>query len=480
MKKILLILQFLVPLATNADLVTFNKTFGGPLNDYAHCIRQTADGGYIVSGQTDSYGFGTNLRPDMWIVKLDKTGNKEWDKTFGGREQDIAYSVQQTKDMGYIVAGSTSSFGKGYPSIWIIKLDAKGDSIWSRIYEGSIVSVAFSVRQTADSGYIVAGLGKENILKLDKHGNKEWGKHYSRVLYSVEPTADGGYIAAGDTIFKPQEWDYIPSLYVIKLDREGNREWSNPLGKNYLGSASSIQQTADGSYIFSGDSIGIKSEFNHSHYSLAAKLDKNGKISWKYYGSEYSANQSIRQTEDEGYIAAGNTMDNENGMNFSIVLLDKYGNKKWEKSYGNMAQWEYASSIQQISGGGYIVAGQTESYGAGRYDMWIIKLDENGNLETTGIFDPGSNNSCGLLLSQNYPNPFHQSTTIAFQLPEYGFVTLTIYDISGKKVKTVISGHLPPGESKVEWTPGNLSDGLYMYRLQFGEYVRSKSLILRR
>jgi hypothetical protein len=480
MKKILFIVQLLMPLSTYADSVIFNKTFGGVMNDFANSIQQTADGGYIVSGQTDSYGNGSNLKPDMWIIKLDKTGNKEWDKTFGGREQDIAYSVQQTKDMGYIVAGSTSSFGKGYPSIWIIKLNTKGDSIWSRIYEGTIVSFAYSIRQTTDSGYIIAGFGKENIIKLDKNGNKEWGKQFSRVFYSVEQTTDGGYIAAGDSIFKPLEWNYIPSVYVIKLDREGNKVWSNPLGNNFLGSAYSIQQTTDGGYVFSGDSIAVKSEFNHSHYSLAAKLDKDGKIKWKYYGSEYSSAQNIRQTAAGGYIAAGNTLDDDNGMNFLIILLDQNGKEKWIKSYGNITLWEYASSIQQTSEGGYVVAGQTESSGAGKYDVWILKLDENGNSVPTGIYNPAYNDPYGLSLSQNYPNPFDRSTTIIFNLQKAGFVTLTIYDISGKEIETLFSGYLPPGESKAEWIPEDLPDGTYIYRLRLGQYIKTKSLVLLR
>jgi hypothetical protein len=480
MKIILFIVLLFIPHSIFADTIVFSKTFGGTQNDYAHSIQQTADGGYIVCGQTDSYGNGSNLYPDMWIIKLDKTGSKEWDKTFGGDKSDIANCVRQTSDMGYIVAGTTSSFGKGYPSIWIIKLNAKGDSLWSRIFEGNIVSSAQSIRQTTDGGYIIAGLGKENILKLDKNGNKEWGKHFSRIFYSVEQTKDGGYIAAGDSIYQQLEWDYIPSLSVIKLDRVGNKEWSNPLGNNFRGRAYSIEQTTDGGYIFSGDSIAIKSEYNHSHYSLATKLDKDGNIKWKYYGRENSIAQSIRQTADEGYIAAGNTIDNDYGLNFLIVLLDIGGKEKWIKSYGNNTQWEYASSIQQTSDGGYVVAGQTESSGAGRYDVWILKLDNNGNQEPTGIFDPGYVDPYGLSLSQNYPNPFSKSTTITFNLPEPGFIVLTVFDIYGKEMETIFKGHLPRGESRVEWTPDNLPDGIYYYRLQLGMYIKTKSMILMR
>ncbi len=448
----------------------FNKTFGGTSNDFAHAAVQTAEGGYIVCGQTDSYGLGTNLKPDIWIIKLDPKGTREWEKTYGGKEADIAFAIQQTADKGYIVAGTTSSFGKGYPSIWILRLDTKGDSVWSAWFEGPMVSTARSVVQTADGGYLIAGSGKENILKLDKNGKKEWGKKYGWVLYAVEPTGDGGCIATGDTILKPQNWDYMPALTVFKLDRDGNKEWSNPLGNRFTGSAFSVQPTSDGGYIVSGDSIAEKSAYDHSHYALAVKLDKLGKIAWRYYGTEYSAAQSIRQTENGGYAATGNMLDEDHGMNVLVFQLDHNGKEKWKKSYGNLTLWEYASSIRQTSGKGFIVAGQTESAGAGRYDIWVLKLDENGNLEPTALPDIGKNSPGGKLFVQTYPNPAGRSATFTFNLPEPEFVTLQVYDLYGRILETQACGYFPPGPSGIEWKKKNPGEGILLFRLEAGKW----------
>lgn len=479
MKRIMFIIWLLVPFSPLTGQEVFNRTFGGAENDFGYAAVQTADGGYIVCGQTDSYGLGTNLKPDLWIIKLGSKGNKEWDKTYGGGESDIAFAIRQTADLGYIVAGTTSSFGKGYPSIWILKLDTKGDSVWSAWFEGSMVSTARSVVQTNDGGYLVSGSGKENILKLDKNGKREWGKKLGWVLYDIKTTADGGYIAVGDTILKPQNWDYIPALTVFKLDREGNKEWSNPLGNRFTGSAFSVQQTSDGGYVFSGDSIAEKSAYDHSHYAMVVKLDKQGKITWKYFGPEYSAAQSIYQTDDGGYASAGNSLDADHGLNVLVFKMDGTGKGKWQKSYGNDTKWEYASSILQTSDKGFIVAGQTESAGAGRYDIWVLKLDGNGNLEPTGIPEPSEKTSGRALFVQNYPNPCNRYTTFTFTLPEPEFVLLHVYDISGRITETKVCGFFPRGESSVVWHNRNQTAGTRLFHLKAGKWSGTGRFIVK-
>jgi hypothetical protein len=480
MKKIYFIAILLFPVSLFADTVVFDKIFGGRENDFASSIQQTRDGGYIVAGQTDSFGNGSSLYPDMWVIKLDTIGNTEWEKTFGEREKgDGAFSVQQTADEGYIVAGTTSSYREGYPSMWIIKLETTGDTVWTKMYEGAVVSSARSVQQTIDGGYIVAGKGEENILKVDRHGNREWGTHFGWILYSVKQTTNGGYIAVGDSIYHQLEWNYIPSLSINKLDENGDTEWRNPFGDDFIGRANSIQQTTDGGYILAGDSVDFRSEFEYSHYLMVMKLDENGNTEWKYFGGEYSGAQSIQQTEDDGYIVAGNTTDAGHGLDVLIMKLDENGNEQWMKIYGSSGGWEYASSIQQTSDGGYIVAGQTDSYGSGLYDMWILKLDENGNGPgPDGISDSNQYHCKGFSLSQNYPNPFNPETEIAFTLPEASPVTVTVYNILGQVVMEQIKGNMKAGYHTVTWNASGMNSGVYFYRLQASEFTATRRMVL--
>lgn len=140
--------------ADNAPPKEWDRTFDGSGDDWASSVRQTSDGGYVLAGSTNSFGAGGD---DFWLVKTDAQGNKEWSRTFGGSSSDLAYSVQQTSDSGYILAGYTWSFGAGSKDFWLVKTDVAGNKEWDRTFGGLVSDRAYSVQQTADGGYILAG-----------------------------------------------------------------------------------------------------------------------------------------------------------------------------------------------------------------------------------------------------------------------------------------------------------------------------------
>jgi hypothetical protein len=307
-------------------------------------------------------------------------------KTYGGTDYDGASSIQQTSDGGYIVAGETYSFCVGWDDIFLIKTDANGNIQWVKTYGGTSIDGASSVQQTFDGGYILAGFtislgagsGDILLIKTDANGNVIWAKTYGGANYdyasSVQQTSDGGYILAGTTISLDVS---SADIILIKTDANGNVQWA----KTYGGTgASSFQQTSDGGYIVAG---GTYSFGAGSADIILIKTDANGNIIWAktYGGTDYDWASSVQQTSDGGYIVAGYTGSFGAGWeDIFLIKTDANGNIQWAKTYGGTSI-DGAYFVQQTSDGGYIMAGYTGSFGADSADIILIKTDANGNVQ---------------------------------------------------------------------------------------------------
>ncbi len=206
--------------------VEWTKTFGGTNDDWADSVQQTSDGGYIVAGLTKSFSAG---KSDAYLVKTDCDGNRLWQKTFGGNNDDCAYAVQQTSDGGYIIAGETTSFGAGLSDAYLVKTDSEDNLLWQKTFGGKDSDRAYFVQQTFDKGYVIAGMtdsfgaGKTDtyIIKTDSEGNLQWQKALGGVnndwAHAVQQTSDGGYIIAGLTrSFGAGNYD----VYLVKIAPE--------------------------------------------------------------------------------------------------------------------------------------------------------------------------------------------------------------------------------------------------------------------
>ena len=363
----------------------WSSTYGGTASDILRYIQQTTDGGYIAAGYTESFGAGSN---DAWLLKLDGSGNVTWQKTYGGTAYDYATSSQQTTDGGYIVSGGTESFGSGSNDIWLLKLDGSGNVAWQKTYGGTALDVFYQAQQTTDGGYIAAGYttsfgsGSNDIwlLKLDGSGNVTWQKTYggtaSDYATSVQQTADGGYIVAGGTrSFGAGDND----IWLLKLDGSGNVTWEKTYGGTEYDIATSVRQTTDGGYIVGGGTISFAAGVE---YAWLLKLDGSGNVTWEktYSWTANSYASSVQQTTDGGYIVAGFTESFDASNNDAWLLkLDGGGNITWQKTYGD-AGYEYVQSVRQTTDGGYIAAVDTDSFGAGNRDAWLLKLDGSGSM----------------------------------------------------------------------------------------------------
>jgi GH25 family lysozyme M1 (1,4-beta-N-acetylmuramidase) len=237
----------------------WNKTYGGSNSDYAWSLIQTDDGGYALAGSTESFGAGD---ADFWLVKTDANGNEQWNKTYGGTDQDRAYALVQTNDGGYALAGWTESYGAGYRNSWLVKTDANGNALWDRTYGGTDYDYTIALVQTADGGYALAGItssydvgsGDWWLVKSDATGDMQWNKTYGGTdqdcAYALVQTSDGGYALAGYTY--SFGYGSPGDFYLVKTDASGNMQWNKTYGGTDQDQAWALVETDDGGYAIAG------------------------------------------------------------------------------------------------------------------------------------------------------------------------------------------------------------------------------------
>ena len=374
----------------------WSRTHGGVFFDWAFSVVQTFDGGYVITGDTDSFGAGYK---DFWLVKTDPIGNQLWKQTYGGKDWDLAFSVIETSDGGYALAGYTSSFGAGDEDFWLVKTDAFGNLQWSITYGGIGTDVACSVIETSDGGYALAGYtdsfdaGNYDVwlVKTDANGNEQWNYTYGGAgtdgtiliihlpYVEVVQTDDGGYAFATLTYSFGTE---LSDFWLVKTNSTGNMQWNYTYGGWAQDWAFSVVQTRDGGYAIAG----VTGSFGAGGGDFwLVKTDANGNEQWNYTygGTDEDRAHRVIETSDGGYALAGYTYSFGAGYtDFWLVKTDAAGNMQWNRIYGG-ADFDRAWSVVETSDGGYVIAGATRSFGAGGSDFWLVKTGVESGLTWT-------------------------------------------------------------------------------------------------
>ena len=292
-----------VPIIIQATIIThcfsqsdtiWTKTYGGNEIDWCYSGNQTTDGGYILIGWTYSYGAGDR---DAWLIKTDSEGDTTWTKTYGGSERDVGYSVQQTTDGGYIISGSTYSYGIGWSDVWLIKTNSEGETTWTKTYDESR-GEGRSVKQTSDGGFIIIGSG-DWLIKTDSLGDTLWTRNYNIWEGNdIQLISEGGYIITGITGDSLGGSD--SNVALLRIDAEGDTLWSKAYGGSYDDNGRSVQQTNDGGFLIVGTS-----QYSLMTNALILRTDLNGDSLWSSTSDNFGWAYSVRQTTDEGFIIAG-------------------------------------------------------------------------------------------------------------------------------------------------------------------------------
>jgi len=478
---------FLAFAQPNPDTL-WTGTYGGVRLDAALSILQTTDGGYVTTGKTESFGFGVQDTTDVYLIKTDSLGDTLWTRTFGGIDYDGAFAVQQHPDGGYIVIGHTKSFGSGNRDIYCIRTNSSGDTLWTRTYGGNGEEIGLAVQRTSDGGYVMAGssssfgAGGDDIylIKTDSNGDTIWTRTYGGTgqdqPYVILPTYDGGYVIGGTTSsFGAGSSDF----YLIVLDSFGDTLWTRTFGGAYQEWCGGICQTSDHGYVLFGETRSYgQSPPTYSDFYIV-KTDSIGDTLWTntYGGPFHERCFGSHQTSDGGFMISGYTRSFGAGdWDIYIVRTTSNGHLLWTRTYGgNDADFCFSSNL--TDDGGYIIAGSTYSYGAGNSDVYLIKTGPDTTStsvrpDRTRLPSPQFN------LYTPYPNPFNSVVVIPFTAPVASEVRLAIYNILGQRVQEFDYPLLSPGTYHARWDASSFASGMYIARLSTAHLEFNRKVVL--
>ena len=378
---------------------TWEVAIGGPGSDVATSLQIAPDGGYLLAGYTDAKGkpapkggdrkAGARGGTNGWLVRLDANGNKLWEKFYGGAKDDRIEALLHTVDGGYIAVGATRSKGKGDWDFWVLRLDANAELLWEKVYGGSGADIARGVVALRDGGFAIAGTtaskSKDNsprawIIKIDAKGKKIWerviGEGRGVRVNALALTGEGGFILAGSNARSKRGANF----WVARLSPSGKRLWRYTTGGRARDVAHAVLATRDGGFVIAGETA---SRGYGKGDAFLIKLNAKGKRRWArvYGGRAPDAALALALGPKGSYVLAGFTASKgAGGRDLWVAKISAKGGKQWERTHGGAGS-ESAVAVLALAKGGLVIAGSTDSKGAGKQDVWVLKLDAKGLFE---------------------------------------------------------------------------------------------------
>ncbi|UCD64109.1 MAG: hypothetical protein JSW34_01365 [Candidatus Zixiibacteriota bacterium] len=358
-------------------LVTAEYDAGGASDDIGYSVVPTGDGGLVIAGSTESSGAGGS---DVYLAKLNASGSVVWEETFGGAADDCGHSVIATEDGGFAVVGYTFSSGEGEGDVYLVKTDANGTLTWEKTFGGSLDDRGRSVLQTADGGYIIGGRARSwsggicdfYLIKTDENGDTLWTRTYggsgSDRAYTVVKTTDGGYALAGYT----RSFGAVArDVWLVKVDGSGTLVWDEVFALTTGDDcAYSLVALEDGSLVMAGST---------PEDAFLIKTDGGGSQVWQRTdlgGPWLDEANSLAPASDDGFLMTGFSHSGDTEpSDVYVVKTDSYGYLLWYYLMGG-AEADIGYSVALTSDNSFAIAGGTQSYGSGGWDVYVIRADE--------------------------------------------------------------------------------------------------------
>lgn len=432
--RILIIIFILLSIACfsqNPFVIKWEKTFGGGDMDVLYSIQSSSEGGYLLGGYTKSNDGDvkskTHGNSDFWVVKIDSVGNFQWEKTYGGINDEYIYSIQPTSKGGWLIGGLTMSKDgdvqsgiKGGQDFWVVKIDSLGTIQWEKTYGGSGDESIRYIQPIEDGGFLVGGSTNSTgvdvqsgnkggqdfwIVKMDSVGTIQWEKTYGGSnddsFSSIQTIEDGGFLIGGGTYSNDNDiqsgnhgsWDF----WILKINNKGNIQWEKTYGGSGNEFCTSIKPTHNGCFLLGGYTTSNNGDIQSKQYTQedfwVVKIDSLGNIQWEktYGGNESETIRSIESLSDGEYVLLGGSSSKDgdvksknNGMiDFWIVKIDSIGTIQWENTFGGY-NVDYFFTSQYNQKGSFLLGGYTESNNGniqsgnkGGQDFWVVNLIPN-------------------------------------------------------------------------------------------------------
>ncbi len=453
----------------------WTRTYGGSGYDDGYSIQETHDGGFIIVGTTRSFGTG---KINIYLIRTDPNGDTLWTRTYGGDSACSGSSVQQTSDSGFIILGNTTRDSVEY--FYLLRTNSIGDTLWTKKYGGAsiiFIEYATSVQQTSDGGFILAGTHNSDIylIRTNSIGDTLWTKSnlgtFDVFGTSVQQTTDDGFIVTG---YGSSPVNNGEDVYLIRTNSSGDTLWTRTYGGTCDDAGNSVQQTSDGGFIITG---WTESNLDTIYEVYLIRTNSSGDTLWTktYGGNDFGIGTSVQQMSDGGFFIGGVT-GSLNARNYDVYLIrtDKTGDTLWTETYGGDKD-DICYSAQITKDDGFIIVGETGSFGDTLGDVYLIRLDK----ETTAIQEDIQKN----FLNQNdftvSGNSRNNLISIRYTIHHPGSVKLSMYNLSGQLVQTLLEEHKSRGEYSEQIKTDKISSGVYYVTLEAGErrYTR-KSVVV--
>jgi len=436
----------------------------------------TSDGGFALNGNSSTWG--DTIKADQWVIKINSDGDTLWTRTFGafGRT-DYGRDIIETYDSGLVICGHgrIATTSEEY-RIRLFKTDSVGNQLWEKDYVSANSFSTEQIIETSDSGFAIVGWTDDKdifLFRADSLGDSVWTQMYGGashdIGYGVCQTADGGFMIVGSTeSYGSGSYDF----YIIRTNSVGDTVWTQTLGTDGYESGRAITKTHDGHYLIAGSIVNTNTDI------YLIKIQDNTVIDWQKTVGQSDANDSpdgITPTADNGFLIAGNHYSVANGENDMYMLkIDANGDSLWSYTHKDDFTHDQGQIAHQTEDGNIYLFGTKAVSSSGAYrDYWALKFDA----PLDSRIEVSETRPQSFKLAQNRPNPFNPSTEIEFALPKTADWNLTIYNIIGQKVES-FAGNNSAGIVNISWDASEFATGIYFYRLSAGEFTNTKKMVL--